>query len=177
MAYIKEKIITSVNVVKISQFVVLAGLAMLVPYFFHSQWITGPLVNAGLILALFLIGIRSAVVVALVPSLMALAGGLLPAILAPVIPFIMISNIIFVFSIDWFYNNFKNNQVAYWLGVSIGAFLKFLFLFLSVNIISKLLIKQELAMRIAQMMSWPQLITAMAGGLIVFMILKWLKRI
>ena len=175
MAYTKEKTITNIDVAKISQFLTLVGFVMLAPYFLHSQWITGPLVNASLVLVLFLIGIRSAIVVALVPSLMALVSGLLPSILAPIIPFIMISNVVFVFSIDWFYNNFKNEQVAYWLGVSIGAFLKFLFLFLSISTISKLLIKQEVVVRIAQMMIWPQFITAMTGGLIAFIALRWLK--
>ncbi|KKS35388.1 MAG: [Fe] hydrogenase, HymD subunit [Parcubacteria group bacterium GW2011_GWC2_42_12] len=176
MEIIKEETLARVNVQSLTQFVGLAGLATALPFFIHWQWLTGPIINAILILVLFLVGIRSALVVALVPSLMALAGGLLPAILAPVVPFIMISNAIFILTIDWFYNQAKNSGKGYWLGVMLGAILKFVFLYLSVNWITKLLLKKELAAAVANMMSWPQLATAVLGGLIAFVILKWLKR-
>jgi hypothetical protein len=177
MQYLRENVISGINVKSIAGFLTLAGVAILLPFFIHLQWISGPIVNAILIIALFLVGIRSALVLCLVPSLMALSGGLLPAILAPVVPFIMISNVILVLTIDWFYNNYKNEKIAYWLGVFFGAGLKFLFLILSVNIISGLLLKNELAVKVAQMMSWPQFATAITGGMIAWAILRWLKRI
>ena len=130
-----------------------------------------------LILTLFLVGIRSALVLCLIPSLIALASGLLPAILAPVVPFIMIGNAILVLSVDRIYSYFKDIRQSYWLGVLVGASFKFLFLLASINIISQLLIKQELAVKVAQMMSWPQLATALTGGMIAWLVLKWLKRI
>ena len=177
MIYAKARAATLVNTRVIARFLALSSVAILLPFYIHIQWVTGPIVNAILILLLFLVGIRSALVICLIPSLMALAGGLLPAILAPVVPFIMIGNVIFVICIDWFYNNVKNNKNGYWLGVFAGAGLKFLFLFLSVTYITKLLIKQDLAVKVAQMMSWPQLATAIAGGMIAWVLLKWLKRI
>ena len=177
MLYTKEQTAVQVNARAMARFLTLAGVATLLPFFIHLQWITGPIVNAILILTLFLVGIRSALVVCLIPSLMALAGGLLPAILAPVVPFIMIGNVILVLGIDWLYNYFKNEFQGYWLGVIVGAGLKFIFLFASVNFIAKLLIKQELAVKVAQMMSWPQLATAVTGGMIAWVALRWLKRI
>lgn len=174
---IKELVMEQINIRVLLKFIVLAGIALFLPFFIHLQWITGPVINAILILILFLVGIRSALVVALVPSLMALAGGLLPAVLAPAVPFIMISNVIFILSIDWFYKNAKDIVRGYWLGVLIGSILKFIFLFFSVNFITKLLIKQELAIKVIQMMSWPQLATAFLGGMIAWIILKWLKRL
>jgi ABC-type Co2+ transport system permease subunit len=107
---------------------------------------------------------------------MALAGGLLPAILAPVVPFIMISNVILILSVEWFYEIFKNTEKGYWLGVIAGALLKFLFLFFSVNVIAKLLLKQDLVVKVAQMMSWTQFVTAILGGAIAWVVLKWLRR-
>ncbi len=166
-----------VNMRAMAQFLSLAGAATILPFFIHLQWITGSIVNAILIIALFLVGIRSALVICLLPSLMALSGGLLPAILAPVVPFIMLGNVILVLSIDWVYNNFKDTVQGYWLGVIVGAGLKFIFLFVSVDFVSRLLIKQELAVKVAQMMSWPQLATAVVGGMIAWALLKWLKRI
>jgi len=173
---IKEQVLGRVNVQALTQFVGLAGIALFLPFFIHLQWISGPIINAILILILFLVGIRSAMVVALVPSLMALAGGLLPAILAPAVPFIMISNALFILTIDWFYNKTKDSNKGYWLGVVLAAAVKFVFLFLSVSWIAKLLIKQELAVKVAEMMSWPQFATAIIGGMIAWVILKWLKR-
>lgn len=177
MTYIKEQVITRTNIKIITQFLGLASVATLLPFFIHLQWVTGPIINAILILTLFLVGIRSALVLCLVPSLMALAGGLLPAMLAPVVPFIMISNVILVLSVDWIYNRVKDAARGYSLGVLVGAGLKFLFLLASVNIIGQLLIKQELAIKVAQMMSWPQFATAVTGGMIAWVALKWLKRI
>ncbi len=177
MEYTKEQIAEKVNIQSITRFLFLAGIASILPFFIHLQWLTGPIVNAILILVLFLVGIRSAMVVALVPSLMALAGGLLPAVLAPAVPFIMIGNAIYILCIDRIYEASKSLNHGYWVGVIIGSGIKFIFLFFSVNLISKLLIKQELAVKVAQMMSWPQFATAVMGGMIAWIILKWLKRI
>lgn len=166
----------AVNAKVAAQFLALAGLATALPFFIHLQLLTGPIVNALLILLLFLVGIRAALLVALIPSMMALAGGLLPVVLAPAVPFIMISNVLFILTIDQFYNLIKNEQKGYWLGVILGAALKFIFLFASVSFITKLVLKKELAATVAQMMSWPQFATALAGGVIAWAVLKWLKR-
>jgi hypothetical protein len=177
MALVKEQAAVKVNIRAIAKFLALAGVATVVPFYIHFQWITGALVNAILIIALFLLGIISALILCFVPSLMALAGGLLPAVLAPVVPFIMLGNTILVLIMEWFYTNIKDANKGYWLGLIIGASLKFLFLFLSVNIISRLLIKKELAAAVAGMMSWPQLATALTGGLVAWGVLKKFKRI
>ncbi len=186
MFYTKEKTLEHVDALAIAQFLALAGAATILPFFIHIQWITGLIVNAILILTLFLVGVRSALVLCLIPSMMALTGGLLPAILAPVVPFIMIGNVILILVIDYAtrrQNNANlrqgtlNDTKGYWLGVIAGAGLKFLFLFASVNFIAKLLIKQELAVKVAQMMSWPQFATAVVGGGIAWVVLRWLKRL
>ncbi|MFH1255295.1 MAG: hypothetical protein V1667_02395 [bacterium] len=172
----KEQTLSEVNVKAMTQFMALAGIAMVLPFFLHLQFITGPIVNAILILVLFLVGIRSALVMALIPSLMALAGGLLPVILAPAVPFIMVGNVIFVLIIDYFYSR-QASFAGYWKGVLAGAALKFIFLYLSVGWIIKLLLKQDLAAAVAKMMSWPQFATAFTGGMIAWVVLKWLKRV
>ncbi len=177
MIYVKENALAKVNSIAIAKFLGLASVATILPFFIHIQWLTGPIINAILILTLFLVGIRSALVVCLVPSLMALSGGLLPAVLAPVVPFIMIGNVIYVLAIDYFYNVNKNEFKGYWLGVVAGSAVKFLFLYLSVTWIAELLLKKNLAVKVAQMMSWPQFATAIAGGVIAWLILKWLRRI
>src|SRR6056297_596984 len=177
MIYLKEKALEQADVKAIAQFLVLATVATALPFYFHIQAITGPIINAVFILALFLLGIRSALVICLIPSLMALSGGLLPAVLAPVAPFIMIGNVILVLVLDWCYRNFASQKKGYWIGVILSSGLKFLFLYFSISVISELLIKESLAIKVAQMMSWPQFATAVAGGIIAFAVLKPLNKI
>ena len=170
MLYAKAKVLSRVNAAKLTQFLALAGTATLLPFYIHLQCVSGPIVNAILIITLFLVG-------CMVPSLMALGGGLLPAVMAPVVPFIMLSNMILVLTVDWVYNNFKDDVKGFFTGIGVASFVKFAFLYLSVGAISKLLIKQELVAKVAQMMSWPQFATALAGGMLAFVVLRWLKRI
>jgi hypothetical protein len=174
--HLKEKAAAGVDVRGLTQFIALAGTATILPFFIHLQWITGPIVNAIFVLSLFILGIRSALLICLIPSLMALAGGLLPVVLAPAVPFIMIGNVIFVLTIEFFYSSIKNEFMGYWAGIFLGAALKFIFLFLSVSLISNLLIKQDLLVKVAQMMSWSQFFTAVSGGMIAWMFLVFLKR-
>jgi len=177
MINLKAKAITQINAQVLVRFFILAGVATLLPFYVHTQWLTGPIINAVLILTLFLVGIRAALILCLVPSMVALGSGLLPAILAPIVPFIMMGNALLVLAVDWFYNNLLDSNRGYFLGLFTGALIKFLFLYSSVIIISRLLIKQELALKVAQIMSWPQLATAVIGGVIAYLFLKKLKKI
>ena len=175
MDYISTEALPKVDGRSIAQTAGLLLVISFLPFFIHLQWLSGPLVNALLILILFLSGIRSAMLAAVIPSFMALAGGLLPIPLAPVVPFIIIGNIIFILTIDYIYYSSRNTIGAYWKGIIIGALLKFAWLFLSVNYITGLLLKKELAFAVTQMLSWPQFATAVIGGAIAWGILKWLK--
>jgi len=168
--------LTRVQVEVLTKFLAISGVAIIMPFFVHTQWLTGPIVNALLILSLFLVGIRSAVFIALVPSVVALSSGLLPAVLAPMIPFIMIANILFILVIDYVSNTLQNKNISYWTAILSASVIKFAFLFLSVSVISKLLLKSELTVKVAQILSWPQFYTALLGGVIAFVILKWLKK-
>lgn len=174
---IKENTLAGFNTKSISQFLSLASIAIILPFLIHLQIVTGPFVNAILIIALFLVGIRSALVLCLVPSLMALAGGLLPAVLAPAVPFIMISNVLFILIIEAVYERIQDSNKGYWWGIMIASAAKFLFLFISATFIVRILAKQELAVKVAQMMSWPQFATALAGGILAWVFLRWLKRL
>jgi hypothetical protein len=140
---------------------------------FHSQWVTGPIVNAALILSVYLVGVRGALLIGILPSTIALDTGLLPAVLAPMIPFIIISNTILVLVLDGFKRSEKAN---YWLGLFFASALKYLFLLVTSGVVIKLLLKQSLAVKVAQMMSWPQFFTALLGGVLAWLALKLLRR-
>ncbi|MDD4901929.1 MAG: hypothetical protein PHE24_02225 [Patescibacteria group bacterium] len=177
MSYIQEQAAVKVDAAAIANFIGLASVVTFLPFIIHIQWITGPIINALLILILFIVGIRAAMLMSLIPSVMALAGGLLPAVLAPVVPFIMIGNVIFILSIDYFYRAAKSQFNGFWIGVVVGGALKYLFIWFNANLMISLILKKEMAVAAARMVSWPQFATALAGGAIAWVILKWLKRI
>jgi len=152
-------------------FISLLAIASIIPAFLHSQWITGPLVNAALILTCVLVGPTEAVILGLVPSTVALSTGLLPFPLAPMVPFIMIGNAILVLSFHYL------GKQNFLLRLSLGAFLKFIFLHFSVSLIVSTMLRSELATKLSIMMSWPQFYTAMIGGIAVYGILKGLKKV
>jgi len=171
----KEKILVLEKTSVVSNaiwFLALITIAIILPSFVHNQFITGPIVNATLFLATFLIGARAAMLIGLVPSVIALSSGLLPVALAPVVPFIMVSNAILILIIDGLR---KFNNILVGFIASIG---KYLFLYGSCYLISNIIIQKTVAIKaIAMMMSWSQLVTALAGMVIALTVLKIMKKI
>jgi len=155
---------------RVIEFVLLLGIATAAPLF-HNQFITGPIVNATLLIAVALLGMRDAILIGLIPSSIALAVGLLSPVLAPMIPFIIVGNAILVITFGYL------RQRNYWLGLVSGSILKFAFLFGTSSIVISLLLNQNLASSVAVMMSWPQLVTALAGGVIAYGVLRGLKKL
>jgi len=72
---------------------ILTIVAMLAPLL-HSQLACGTIVNAILFVAASAIGFYWSAAVAAIPSLIALSAGTLPTFYAPMVPFIILSNII-----------------------------------------------------------------------------------
>jgi hypothetical protein len=119
----------------------------------HNQWITGTIVNAIIFLAVWRVGIVNAMLVAALPSSIALSRGLLPAPMAVLIPYIILSNVILIAA---FYV-LKKYPLA---GIVAASLVKFIFLFAITSFFIKI------ASPLLVMMHWPQLFTALAGGLI-----------
>ena len=156
-----EKVLT--NKILLIQFVSLAGIAFLAPFLGH-QILTGTIVNAVLFTTVSLLGIQAALIVSFMPSMIALLVGVLPVFLAPMIPYIIISNMILVVSFHYL-------KERYWLAIIVSSFLKFSFLFLSSFAIINLFLSNN---QVPLIMSWNQLFTALAGGAL-FLIWKSIK--
>jgi uncharacterized membrane protein YeaQ/YmgE (transglycosylase-associated protein family) len=154
-----EKAITKEIIV----FSILSFFAIFSP-FFGAQAVTGPLVNAMLFIATILLGVRGATLLAVLPSIVALSVGFLPLQIAPLVPFIIIGNIILVVVFNHF-------QKDFWKGVVLSSFSKFFFLCLSSFVISEILFSEKIAKVATTMMSFPQLFTALIGGIIAYFIL------
>ena len=165
----RESVLDKNLIIPLTQFVALVGVAVIAPLF-HQQVITGPIVNATLFLAVIFLGTRMAMFVGLIPSVVAFSAGLLPLGLAPMVPFIMISNIILVLV----FGLLKDKN--YWLAVFSASLLKFLFLSGTSSIITNLLLQKQLAMAVSAMMSYNQLLTALEGGVLAYFFLVFLNK-
>ena len=129
----------------------------------QNQWITGTIVNAIIFLAVWRVGMVNAAFVAALPSSIALIRGLLPAPMAVLIPYIILANIILIIV---FYAA-KKHPLA---GVIAASAAKFIFLFA----ITSFLV--QTASPLLYMMQWPQLVTALTGGLIALSVIRTTTR-
>ncbi len=154
------------NAISVALFIVAIGVVTLAPLL-NQQIITGTIVNAVLFTATMILGMRAGIMIGIFPSVIALSTGLLPLVLAPMIPFIMLGNALLVF----IFNLLKNRN--YWLAVMVSSFFKFSFLSAGSWIVVRLIVEENVARNIIMMMSWPQLATALMGGLLSFSFLKF----
>jgi hypothetical protein len=151
----------------------LAFLIFFIPAFVHQQFLTGPLINALLILALLYLGKNQALFLALIPSTVALTRGLLPLALAPMVPFIMISNCLYILVFAQLRTSHLTKNL---LLILLAAIVKTFFLFLISKLLMENMLVAPLSSKIASMMSWPQLWTAVLGGVLALSIDQALKK-
>ena len=163
---VKTKVWENVSWQAVAWFVSLVLVVAIVPRFVHNQFITGPLVNAVLFTGVAILGAGPAILIGLVPSVVALSAGLLPLPLAPMVPFIMISNAILVLIFAGL------RRLNFWTGVGAAALIKYLFLYIASSWVVSLIAQDKIAAKAsAIMMSWPQLATALIGGAIAWGVL------
>lgn len=156
----------ALNPAKVITFVLLLGCATVAPYF-GNQFVTGTVVNATLFIATAMLGCSCGLMIAIIPSAVALAVGLLPPVLAPMLPFIILGNALLVIVFGGLMK--KGN---YWLRMTAAGVLKFALIYASGLLVIRLIVDGTVAAGAASMMSWPQLVTAVGGGILAFGILK-----
>lgn len=163
----KILVLEKVNYRSILWFSGLMAVAAILPHFVHNQFITGPIVNATLFLAAYYLGSGEAVLIGIVPSVAALASGLLPAVLAPMVPFIMISNAILIVVFNWL------RKINFGAGAIVASLAKYLFLYITATFVISKIMPQTLAAKAGLvMMAWPQLATALVGAVIAYGVIK-----
>ncbi|MBN1532765.1 MAG: ECF transporter S component [Spirochaetes bacterium] len=146
------------------------AILFLLPALVHSQWISGPVVNAVLLLAVVLLGPLPAAALGAIPGFVALAAGLLPMPLAPMLPFIVLGNWALVVVVHYL----RRREFAAAMVAAASA--KFAVIFASFLLVFEILMSRPLSADAAEMMSWPQLVTALAGGVIALGVLTMVKR-
>lgn len=147
------------------KFFVLISIATLAPLA-QNQFITGTVVNATLFVSTALLGVQVGILIGLFPSLIALSVGLLPFVLAPMIPFIIIGNLLLVMTFG------RLEGKNYLMRIVLASVLKFGFLFAMSFFVVDIIMKSEVASKVAVMLSWPQLVTALAGGVVSLIFIK-----
>lgn len=137
-----------------------------------SQIVTGTIVNTVLLMTAYICGISYGIGVGVLTPVFAFILGQLAAPMGPFVPFIIIGNAIIVIIFGLFKS--KGSWGKY-VGIVLGAFFKFAFLFLSAVKIVKLLglpFPAKVAANLAKAMGPLQLITALLGGIVSLIIIQ-----
>ncbi len=151
-------------------FGVISILSFFVPFSLgHPQWLVGTAVNACLFLAAMFLPERYFVPMAILPSLGVLSRGLIfgpfTMFLVYFLPFIWLGNLILILLFKLIYSKVLKNFGIAAVG---GAAGKFVLLFLMANIYFKFSIVPAVFL---QAMEFNQIATALAGGLLAFIVL------
>ncbi len=137
------------------------ALASFFPALHFPQYITGPVVNFTLIIATYVLGTLGGVTIGCFTPWVAFASGLMPVAFLP--PIIMVGNAVLTLSFGILKRFGWSGKIS---GILVGAFLKFLFLSFAVTHLVKA------PPKLVEMLSLPQLFTALTGGIIALVVIK-----
>lgn len=165
---------------RLAAFGLLLTLGLLIPALGWPQPVTGPLVNALLLITVETLGLWPAIGLGLVTPLGGALHGVLPLPLVVMIPFIMLGNATLVATYHALgaHRRLRGNR---WLALGAAAIAKFALLYAAVSFLVARPLELALSgvaktvimpSAIVNMMSWPQLVTAVAGGLLAFAALR-----
>jgi len=148
-------------------------LSFFVPFFLgRPQWLIGTIVNTCLFLAVIFLPKKFFLPLIILPSLGVLARGLVFGPFTPFLiyflPFIWLGNLVLIIVFKKLYSLYSFN---YFISVFIASASKYLFLLAVASIYFKFHIVPQMFL---QAMGTNQLFTALAGGIISFIVLQFL---
>ncbi len=143
---------------------ILLGVTIAIQLLRMPQPVTGPLINAMLVLSTLTVGMAAGVFIGLLTPLVAFTVGILPPVLGPAIPFIMAGNAALVLVMGAAIR--MGNQLRFpqgWRlaqagGVIVGGFAKYLVISSAVRFLI------QVPPPVAAVLQLPQLFTAWTGG-------------
>lgn len=149
----------------ITRTAILLALTVIFQSFRAPQLVTGTLVNGMLLISAGYVGMWSGVIIGLLTPVLAFLFGIMK--FPPMIPFIMVGNALYVLV----FSGMKNKPV----GMVLGSLVKFLWLSGSVYYVLPLFgVKAPVAL--VEMFTFPQLATAVMGGILALLVLSLLKK-
>ncbi len=149
----------------ITRTAILLALTVIFQSFRAPQLITGTLVNGMLLISAGYVGMWSGVIIGLFTPVLAFLFGIMK--FPPVIPFIMVGNALYVLV----FSGMRNKPV----GMVLGSVVKFLWLSASVYYMLPLFGVKAPAV-LVEMFTFPQLATAVMGGVLALLVLGLLKK-
>jgi len=144
-------------------------------------FVIGSLVNLVIFVAIGRVGFGAAALISIITPLVAVFEGHLPNILLA--PAVIIGNLIIAFV--WWLLNLKLKLVSQTISVIIASVLKFLFLWWAVPWTFTMFLygswsgkgtAEKVLATLTANMSWPQLVTALIGGLLAVVVLRVLPK-
>lgn len=141
-------------------------------YIPNNNFIVGPIVNLCLLVGVMTVGLKGGITLAVLSPFASLINNHAPiaAALIPFSPVIAAANIVLVVTFYFLYN--KNKYV----GLGLAALLKFGFLLLGINIFVSIFNFPKFESKLLSLFSWPQLVTALVGGIIAIPVIIRLKK-
>lgn len=160
---------------------ILTAITLAVPFLGLPQPVTGPLVNAMLIMTAVILGPTGGSILGALTPVMALIRGQLPAPLAAMVPLIMAGNAVYVILFCFLYRRFTSGRESgrewfFLISLSVAATAKTMILLAGVRWILPAVLGRALPVHIAYLMTTPQLMTAVTGGILAMLILRLLER-
>ena len=139
-----------------------------------GQLVTGTCVNAVLAITALVTGFYGGITVAVISPVLAFLLGIAPQALT--VPAIMAGNAVYVAVLWWIAGKNRKNLLCQVLGWLIAAVAKFGVLYSMVNWVICGLFSQNLPAAALASFSWPQLVTALAGGAVALLIVPILRK-
>jgi len=170
-----------VNNLKITKSAAFLAITIIIQTIGLPQIFTGPLVNAVLVTAGFILGPVPAVIIGFITPFAAFIRGILPGILGPMVPFIAIGNsvyiLVFVMGFKHF-GNFNQQKDIFYMGITIisASLLKTIILFIAIIRVLPIFFGTFLPGSVVYIMTTPQFITGIAGGIISLFLIKFLVK-
>lgn len=158
-------------------------LALLIALQFFSkplgQLVTGSLVNFVMIAAVLLSGLASGILVALLSPFFAFLLGIGPNFIQ-VVPIVAVGNLVLVLVYGLTFQYWKPKKAVSWcFSILVGSGLKFLTLFYGVVKLALPFIpgiNEKQSAVLFSMFSWPQLLTAILGGILALIVVPLIQK-
>lgn len=144
-------------------FLVVSFVPLILAHDNQNQLLVGTIVNATLFLTVLRVGLVNAIFISFIPSFIALSRGMLPPQTVGLLPFIALSNSLMVTTFFFLKKNL-------YLKVLASASVK------TISMIFPILIGVKISSGVAFMISWPQLLTSLLGGMVAIAINSFLKK-
>ncbi|MFC1569311.1 ECF transporter S component [bacterium] len=168
------------NTLFIARMALLIALTFVIQMLGLPQPITGPFINTLLFLTCAILGPLAGVTLGIITPIVALIRGQLPPVLMPMLPFIALSNATLVLIYSIIYKNLFLRTERKWIiliPIFFASLGKFTLLLLSVRFIIPLVIGHRFPPQIEWIMAFPQLLTALGGGIIFVLLLRIFKKV